>query len=118
MRRCCVLIIAIVFSLLLTASSSASTVKSCGSLPSEGAYPYKIRALDGTSCRTAKRVANIVSKVTSFGGCTDTTDSPPLQIIIRPCTRLGYRCKTSARFDDTHIRVRCTKRGGGVRFDL
>jgi hypothetical protein len=113
--------------LLLAAAAFAAVLglagpagaKTCADIAGEGYTPRHIHAT-GPSCRTARRVAKVVAKDPSFGGCTVAKPSGAYyRLVVRePCKRKGYRCRNGKRLGQSGIRVRCNRGAKRFRFDL
>jgi len=96
------------------AAPTPANAGSCGQIYGEGILPQEISA-GGVSCHTARKLASAVSKVPSFGGCTDVTGD---SLIFMPCVRMRFRCATVARLSRTELRIRCGRGASRVRFVL
>ncbi|WP_354701945.1 hypothetical protein DSM112329_02287 [Paraconexibacter sp. AEG42_29] len=102
--------------LLVATAGEAGAAKAtaCGDILAEGVTPTRVTA-EGTTCKTARRVATRAAKVPSFGGCAKA--SRTRVTIKQPCRVLGYRCvtlKPSTARDSGYIR--CAKGSAFVRF--
>jgi hypothetical protein len=99
-----------------TPAASRAARHYCGDIGGEGITPANITSVNAV-CRTARRIANTVGKVPSYGGCTTYTDRLRLT---KPCVRYGYDCHVVGRFgyDRGGIKVRCRRGGKTIRFDM
>ena len=110
-------LLALCLGLMLAASSSAASLRSCGDVGGEGVIPTDIASY-GDSCQTAKRLADRVSKVAQapFNGCVALTGTRIR--LIKPCLRLGYSCRAIRRLGTSGMRVGCRRGDRWVNWSL